>query len=95
MRSDATSPASRCEAKRQHTSRLEAIGQVTGGVAHDFNLLLVMRGNRIARREDPWPDLRWPTTQRVAGRMDAIDRAAALTSSLLAYSRKQKLGGTS
>lgn len=81
------------EAKRQHTSRLEAIGQVTGGVAHDFNnLLLVMRGNLElldVKTRGPISDGRPHSELQEA--MDAIDRAAALTSSLLAYSRKQKL----
>ncbi len=81
------------EAKRQHRSRLEAIGQVTGGVAHDFNnLLLVMRGN-LELLEVKLGALIPPSGSpgELNEAMDAIDRAAALTSSLLAYARKQKL----
>ena len=81
------------EAERQHRSRLEAIGQITGGVAHDFNnLLLVIRGNlellgdilkRDRARSEP--------DRELLEALEATDRAAGLTNSLLAYARKQTL----
>ncbi len=77
------------EALRQ-SQKLEAIGLLTGGVAHDFNnLLTVIRGSAdILRR----PDL---TEEKRRRYVDAIattsDRAAKLTSQLLAFARRQAL----
>ncbi|MCU0633304.1 MAG: PAS domain S-box protein [Gemmatimonadaceae bacterium] len=76
--------------RRQHAHRLEALGQLAGGVAHDFNnLLTVLQGNlahvraAIADGGDGEGEL-----QAMA---DAIRRAASLTNQLLAFSRQQVL----
>ena len=76
------------------SQKMEAMGQLTGGVAHDFNnLLTVIMGGRdtIARSK--------PTDMvRIRRALDmsrhAADRAAGLTSRLLAFSRKQALEPT-
>lgn len=72
------------------TQKMEAIGRLAGGVAHDFNnMLSVILGYgeyllENLRAEDP---LREPAQQIVeAGR-----RSSALTRQLLAFSRKQAL----
>ncbi|MEN3228298.1 PAS domain S-box protein [Methylorubrum rhodesianum] len=77
------------DALRQ-SQKLEAIGQLTGGVAHDFNnLLTVIRGaaQMLCR-----PTLAEERRQRYAEAIsETADRAAKLTSQLLAFSRRQAL----
>ncbi|WP_439599126.1 PAS domain S-box protein [Falsiroseomonas sp.] len=78
------------EQKLRQSQRLEAIGQLTGGVAHDFNnLLTVILGNSemLAESLEHAPDLR----QMAEMNMAAAERGAALTSRLLAFSRRQAL----
>ncbi|NKC32157.1 PAS domain S-box protein [Falsiroseomonas selenitidurans] len=78
------------EQKLRQAQRLEAIGQLTGGVAHDFNnLLTVILGNAemLVQGLEPDSELR----QMAEMNMAAADRAAALTSRLLAFSRRQAL----
>jgi len=74
------------EAFRQ-AQKMEAIGQLTGGVAHDFNnMLTVIRSSAdlLRRRELP--------PERVRRYVDAIsdtaDRAAKLTGQLLTFARR-------
>jgi PAS domain S-box-containing protein len=78
------------EQKLRQSQRLEAIGQLTGGVAHDFNnLLTVILGNSEMLSEclEGDADLR----QMAEMNMAAAERGAALTSRLLAFSRRQAL----
>lgn len=77
------------EALRQ-SQKLEAIGQLTGGVAHDFNnLLTVIRGAAEMLRRPSLPDDR--RGRYVEAIAETADRAAKLTSQLLAFSRRQAL----
>jgi signal transduction histidine kinase len=79
----------RVETTLRRMQRLEAVGQVTSGVAHDFNnLLTVILGNLdvIANAIDE-PTL----SHRLDSIRTAAERGAALTSQLLAFSRRQKL----
>jgi PAS domain S-box-containing protein len=75
------------EHQLRHSQKMEALGTLAGGVAHDFNnILTVIMGycNLSASqvgRDDP---LRHNLNQI----MTASERAASLTNSLLAYSRK-------
>lgn len=72
------------------SQKMEAIGQLTGGVAHDFNnLLTVILGNleTLARHVPPDPRARRALDQATRG----AQRAATLTSQLLAFSRRQPL----
>ena len=77
------------EALRQ-AQKMEAIGQLTGGVAHDFNnLLTVIRSSAdLLRSRDLPPDRRRRYIDAIS---DTADRAAKLTSQLLAFSRRQAL----
>ncbi|MDI1287975.1 MAG: PAS domain S-box protein [Reyranella sp.] len=80
----------RTEEQLRQAQRMEAIGQLTGGVAHDFNnILMVILSNveAIEENEKLGPELR----DRIAGIGSATERAAELTRQLLAYSRKQTL----
>jgi signal transduction histidine kinase/ActR/RegA family two-component response regulator len=70
--------------------RLDALGQLAGGVAHDFNNLLtiVMTYAAILREEaEPNGD----HARSIDEIMNASERAAALTRQLLAFSRRQVL----
>ncbi len=77
------------DALRQ-SQKLEAIGQLTGGVAHDFNnLLTIIRSSvEFLRRPDLTEDRRRRYLNAVS---DTVDRAAKLTSQLLAFARRQTL----
>lgn len=93
---DITAEREAAEALRQtedalrQAQKVEAVGQLTGGVAHDFNnLLTVIRGSvDLLRRSDLSDDRR---TRYVDAIGDAADRAAKLTSQLLAFARRQSL----
>ena len=80
----------RTEEQLRQSQKMEAVGQLTGGVAHDFNnILTIVMANAEALQEDPSRD------PELLGRLRAIvgatQRAADLTRHLLAFSRKQLL----
>ncbi|UZD93777.1 response regulator [Pseudomonas corrugata] len=78
------------EAALRQSQKLEAIGQLTGGVAHDFNnLLTIIRSSVDFLR---MPDLPNERRQRyMTAVSETVDRAAKLTSQLLAFARRQPL----
>jgi PAS domain S-box-containing protein len=70
--------------------KMEALGKLTGGVAHDFNnVLQVLRGNlellESRHGRDAW------SAERLGNALDAVDRGAKLASQLLAFGRQQPL----
>ncbi len=71
-----------------HSQRLEAVGQLAGGVAHDFNNLLhTIQGCLDRLGKTPLS----PLQQSLAGNMNtATDRATTLTSQLLGFARRGK-----
>ncbi|MFZ3362656.1 MAG: PAS domain S-box protein [Candidatus Acidiferrales bacterium] len=70
------------------SQKMEAIGRLAGGVAHDFNNLLgvIIGQTEIVEEQLSSND---PLHKRITAIRDAANRAAALTSQLLAFSRKQ------
>ena len=78
------------EAALRQAQKLEAVGQLTGGVAHDFNnILTVIRSSIDVLR---LPSLPEPRRQRFMESIsNAVTRATRLTSQLLAFARRQAL----
>jgi signal transduction histidine kinase/CheY-like chemotaxis protein len=78
------------EEKLRQSQKMEAVGQLTGGLAHDFNnLLLVVIGNLEMLLDSPKAD---PALRPLAQQaMEAAQRGADLTRSLLAFARRQPL----
>ncbi|HEV2596703.1 MAG TPA: ATP-binding protein [Sphingomicrobium sp.] len=80
----------RAEDQLRQSQKMQALGQLTGGIAHDFNnLLTVIQGSAdmLCR-----PDLAEPKRIRFAQAIvQAAANAAALTSQLLAFARRQPL----
>lgn len=80
----------RAEEQLRQSQKMQALGQLTGGIAHDFNnLLTVIQGSAdILQRPELDDRRRIRFAEAVA---QASDRAAALTSQLLAFGRRQPL----
>ncbi len=76
--------------RRQQAQRLEAIGQLTGGVAHDFNnILTVILGNAEMLLDHLGNDAQAHAMADVTIR--AAERGAELTDRLLAFARRKPL----
>ena len=82
----------RAEALLRQAQKMEAVGQLTGGLAHDFNnMLALIMGNldlvkarhKVGRLEE--------AGEHIAKAQEAIRRAAALTQRLLTFARRKAL----
>lgn len=74
----------------QQAEKLEAIGKLTGGVAHDFNnVLQTISGNlHLLRLEAKGNE---KTEKRVTAALSAVERGAQLAARLLAFGQRQAL----
>ena len=82
------SERNRLEQQLHQSQKMEAVGLLAGGVAHDFNNILsaiVGYASLMDMKMDPHDPLRYNVAQILV----SSERAAALTNSLLAFSRKQ------
>jgi PAS domain S-box-containing protein len=78
------------EAQLRQAQKMEAIGRLTGGVAHDFNnVLQVIAGNLQLLGRDVAGSTR--AEQRVQTAVAAVHRGSKLASQLLAFGRRQPL----
>jgi signal transduction histidine kinase/CheY-like chemotaxis protein len=78
------------ERRLHQAQKLEAIGQLTGGVAHDFNNMLTVISGTAEILLDQLADR--PDLLSIAKMIDqAAERGADLTRQLLAFARKQPL----
>jgi PAS domain S-box-containing protein len=77
------------EALRQ-SQKMDAIGQLTGGVAHDFNnfLTIIRSSADLLRRHEISDEKKRRYIDAIS---DTADRAAKLTGQLLAFARRQPL----
>jgi PAS domain S-box-containing protein len=78
----------RLENQLMHAQKMEAVGQLAGGVAHDFNNILtaVMAHASLAKRGLSPADCE--IVEDIEGILKAADRAADLTRQLLTFSRQ-------
>ena len=78
------------EAQLRQAQKMEAIGKLTGGVAHDFNnVLQVIAGNLQLLGRDVAGNVR--AEQRLQTAIAATSRGSRLASQLLAFGRRQPL----
>jgi PAS domain S-box-containing protein len=82
----------RTEERLRQAQKMEAIGQLTGGLAHDFNnLMLGITGSLELLRTQIAQGRSGGIDRYVDAARGAADRAASLTHRLLAFSRQQTL----
>jgi PAS domain S-box-containing protein len=76
------------EAQYLHAQKMEVVGQLAGGVAHDFNNILtaIIGYGSMALMQLPREN---PVRRNIENMIEASDRAAKLTKELLLFSRKQ------
>jgi two-component system, cell cycle sensor histidine kinase and response regulator CckA len=78
----------RLESQLSHAQKMESIGRLAGGVAHDFNnmLTVILGGIELSL---PRLDAEHPSRVHLRDAAEAAQSAAALTRQLLAFSRKE------
>lgn len=83
-----TGERNQLDVQRFQAQKMDAIGQLAAGLAHDFNnILMIIQGYTSLLLTDTSHD---PKTADALGRVSvAADRAAHLTRQLLTFSRKQ------
>lgn len=87
-----TSELMAAEEALRHSQKMEAVGQLTGGLAHDFNNILAGISGSLEAMSTRLTQGRLADLDRyIAGAVGATRRAAGLTQRLLAFSRRQTL----
>ncbi len=87
---DALSARAEVEAQLRQAQKMEAIGNLTGGVAHDFNnVLQVIAGNLQLLSVEAPGNAR--VQHRIAAATRAVQRGSTLAAQLLAFARRQQL----
>jgi signal transduction histidine kinase/ActR/RegA family two-component response regulator len=76
------------ERRLLQSQKLEAVGQLAGGVAHDFNNILAAMSLQVQELRTA-PRLAGGEGRTVEELQEAVHRAAALTRQLLLFSRRQ------
>lgn len=78
------------EEQLRQSQKMEAVGQLAGGIAHEFNnLLQIIKGySELALRKTPPGDPNFKDLQQI---LSASEKAGRLTSHLLAFTRQQAL----
>lgn len=77
----------------RQSQKMEAVGQLAGGIAHEFNNLLqmIMGFNELSMEATPPSDNRHEFQQRIR---NTVERGATLVKQLLGFSHKQMLQPT-
>ncbi|MET0266206.1 MAG: response regulator [Duganella sp.] len=80
------------EAALRQSQKMDAVGQLTGGLAHDFNNILAGISGSLELAKIRLGQGRVSDVDRhLGGAQSAVRRAASLTQRLLAFSRRQTL----
>jgi two-component system cell cycle sensor histidine kinase/response regulator CckA len=77
------------EAQFRHAQKMEALGRLAGGVAHDFNNVLMAIGGYAAFVAGDLHDGRPPKVEHADQIVAATERAVELTARLTAFARRE------
>jgi PAS domain S-box-containing protein len=80
----------RLQAQLRHGQKLQALGEIAGGIAHDVNNVLQAISGSIAMADRVAGDAE-AVRRRLRTMAEAVARGGAITSRLLAYSRRGEL----
>ncbi|TFW13673.1 response regulator [Duganella callida] len=81
------------QAALHQAQKMEAIGQLTGGVAHDFNNVLQIIGGNLHLLQLTG-DVNAQGMARIENALSGVERGARLAAHLLAFARRQPLQNT-